>query len=265
MTDVKRLMTEIKKFVEASSGDLLDTVVGAFTGSEFATKIELKKNEEVSKYLRDNSAQEKSLKEINDYIILWLEVVQKKMMHQQLVDFTGAAEAVLKQLTEDDPAFEIALRDFKALLGNPTEFVNEFIALKDETEDLENRLSQMISLPVFEEADTVQLSEPFKLLSALTPQSTCQVLRIRAKVETLASSNETQPSRSIQAQPSPQPSPPPALPSPPTPAMPRPENYRPLPANISDEYDYPETLLVITHPTEKKANSATSRNLKLRG
>jgi hypothetical protein len=251
MTDVKKLMTEIKKFVESSSSELLDHVVGAFTGAEFATKIELRKNEETSKYLRDNSGQEKSLKELNEFIILWLEVVQKKMMHQQLVDFSGAADEVLNQLTSDDPAFEIALRDFRALLANPTEFVNEFIALKDETEDLENRLSQMVSLPVFEEAESMQMSEPFKLLSAMPPQSTCPVLRIRAKTETTTCATESEPPKTIQVQP--------------PPPLPRPENYRPLPANISDEYDYPETLLVITPPAEKKATSGTSRNFKLRG
>ncbi|MFZ9520578.1 MAG: hypothetical protein ACO3A4_08890 [Silvanigrellaceae bacterium] len=251
MTDVKKLMTEIQKFVDSSSKELLNSVVSAFTGSEFSTNIELKKNKETAKYLSENSKREKSLKELNDFIVLWLEVVEKKMMHQQLLDFSGAAEDVLKQLADSDPNLDIILRDFQSLISRPTEFVDDYMALRNETDELEGRLTQLVSLPVLEDVDSAQWIEPFKLMPAFPNQPTRSALKILTS--TSVESNESKAPMTVVA--------PSNVPSP----SPRPENYRPLPANISDEFEYPESLLVITKPPVKKANTSATRTVKLRG
>lgn len=155
MINAELLLKQLKTFVDKTGPKIFDRALKPILGTEFATQLEIQKNETVKTFLIQNSQVESNLADLNRQTLMRMEYGEKRVTHQQLLDLSKALQEALDEEITNSSEIREMLADFSHLIEEPTKFLQSFLRLRDETREIEERLTLDLSLPCLDEIKMV--------------------------------------------------------------------------------------------------------------
>lgn len=184
MNEVKKLLAQVKMFVDSPVDELSDPLLESLIGYEFSTQLELEKSREFQKFLRKNAVLQPELREINEVVYASLRVFEKEIVTQRLRDLNSALRDLMRSASAESKDFGRMLDEVRVLVENPSDFKKSTLNLEQEVYRLEEELSELISLPyMHEQSDFPLLSDGLSIdcLAEPRPAGALRVLPAAAQ------------------------------------------------------------------------------------
>jgi hypothetical protein len=173
MSELGDLIAQVKNFAKIRVPELSGRLVERLTGSQVAMNLEKAKNKCVVEALSEEIRTDETQRCLNAYLIAGIKFAEVKIDTQRLVDFASTIGKLIDEKSSASAEVAEALSDFKKLLADPRGFVEEMLRLRDETEQLEDRLSCHVSIPLLYE--TAVLKSAGEMVQLGTERFNCEI------------------------------------------------------------------------------------------
>lgn len=147
MSEVKQLLSKVKRFVGLSSDSLSNKIAESLVGQEFSVQIEIEKNRTFQTYLRENSSMNPELKELNDVVDGSIRLLETELVTERLNDLNLALHGAIKASAKEHKEKSAVFDEIRMILKNPADFTLATLGLVEEVDRLHEELSEFISLP----------------------------------------------------------------------------------------------------------------------